>query len=396
MFLALLVLTALGHPQEECTTAVISGAASDDGRPLLWKNRDSSFRENSVVRFCGPHYDFIGVINSGDTTQVWMGLNTAGFAIMNSESMDQEGDSADCEGYFMKQALGLCGSVDEFESLLKSTNHPNRGTRANFGCIDASDGAAFFEAGNHTFTRLDARDTTLQKQGFLVRANFSMTGQGPEGYGSWRYHRARRLLTGLVATGSLNYRSLFDLVVRDLVSDELDPYPLPYRGSWDGAAAGLIRAQNTINRHSTVACAVFHGVKKGENPTLATMWITLGQPVASIALPLWPRAGSPSEIWRGEGGSALNRQFLRIRDQMYPDRERKQYLDTRQLKPKSAWVEKRNRLEERVFSQSEEAMKSWRNKQPSAEELARLQTRLSRDVFQELRKDAQPEKMKKF
>ena len=86
--------------QEECTVAVVSGKATIDGRPLLWKNRDTSNLDNEVAYFDDGKYPYIGVINAGDRTQVWMGVNSAGFCIMNSESQDLEGDTLDAEGYF--------------------------------------------------------------------------------------------------------------------------------------------------------------------------------------------------------------------------------------------------------------------------------------------------------
>ena len=143
---------------QACTVAVISGDVTVDGRPLLWKNRDSSFFENEVAFFHGPRYDFIGVINKNDTTQVWMGENTAGFAIMNAESLDQPGDSIDTEGFFMKKALGVCATLQDFELLLRQTNRTGRGTKANFGCIDAKGGAAFYETGNKSFVKIDSKN----------------------------------------------------------------------------------------------------------------------------------------------------------------------------------------------------------------------------------------------
>ncbi len=396
--LIVVFLSATLFAQEECTVAVISGAATVDGRPLLWKNRDSNERNNNLMFFRGPKYDFIGVINAGDTTQVWMGLNTAGFAIMNAESMDQEGDSADTEGYFMKQALGVCGSLDDFQGLLEVTNaEPGRGTRANFGCIDALGGCAFFETGNHTFTRFDATDTSLTKHGFLVRANFSMTGQGQEAYGNWRYHRARRLLTDYASSKQLSSQVMSQWIVRDLVNDEVNPYPLPYKGTDDQGREGFINTHHSINRHRTVSCAVFHGVKRGENPALATMWVMLGQPQCSIALPFWPRSGSLPEAVTGQKPCELNRQFQRIREKLYPDKKRPQSLDTRKLfTGKPSWIEKRQAIEGMVFSQTDEILSKWRRKIPEYAQMARFQDNLCRQVLKELRGTDMPPIMKKY
>ena len=39
-----------------CTVAVVSGKATLDGRPLLWKNRDTSARPNKVAFLRGEKY----------------------------------------------------------------------------------------------------------------------------------------------------------------------------------------------------------------------------------------------------------------------------------------------------------------------------------------------------
>ncbi len=377
--LVLLLLSAAVPAREGCTVAVISGRVTADGRPLLWKNRDSDFRDNEVAFFRGGRYDFIGVINAEDTTQVWMGVNTAGLAIMNSESMDQPGDSADTEGFFMKEALAVCGRLQDLEKLLKKTNVLGRGTRANFGCIDAYGGAAFFETGNRSYIRIDAEDTSVTHDGFLVRANFSMTGQGQEGYGSWRYHRARTLLQERKNLG-ITYDYLLRHVCRDLVNDEVNPYPLPFTGVMKPAAIGWLYTQNSINRHRTVTGAVFHGVRPGEKPGLTTMWCLLGEPVCSVAVPVWALTGPVSELLDGEKNSPLNRLFTAKHDWLYHDSRLPRYLDTRRLAGARALLEKRNRMETEILNDTEQAMARWRE-QIDVEEMRSFQNEQLRYVL---------------
>lgn len=71
-----------------CTTAVVSGKATADGRPLLLKNRDAGELQNRLVYFFDGKYTFIGLVNSPDKNneEVWVGFNEAGFGIMNSAS----------------------------------------------------------------------------------------------------------------------------------------------------------------------------------------------------------------------------------------------------------------------------------------------------------------------
>jgi len=371
--LTLLSLAAAVFGQEECTVAIISGTATLDGRPLLWKNRDSSIRENEVAFFRGSRYDFLGVINAGDTTQVWMGVNSAGLAIMNSESMDQPGDSADTEGFFMKQALAVCGRLADLEALLKQTNNDPRGTRANFGCIDAFGGAAFFETGNRDYVRFDVDDEKTRRNGFLVRANFSMTGIQQEGYGSWRYHRGRTLLQERARQGLLTYDYLIRHVSRDLVTDEVNPYPLPFNGFMDEAAKGWLSTQNSINRHRTVSCAIFHGVKPGEPPVLTTFWCLLGEPICTVAVPLWVAAGPVSDLLDGAKTSLLNRIFQRRHDQLYSDKNRPTFLDTNKLVGTRSFIVRLNHIEEEIRKDTEQALQRWRVALPSGEEMAAFQ-----------------------
>lgn len=385
--IALLTLNMLADvtAQEECTVAVVSGAATADGRPLLWKNRDTSTLDNEINFFSGRDYDFIGVINTNDPSQVWMGLNTAGFAIMNSESLDLDGDSLDGEGYFMKQALGICVSVADFERLLARSNAPGRSTKANFGVIDARGGAAIFEAGNHRYAKFDANDRSVAPYGYVVRANFAVSGEG-EGSGHVRYRRAEALFREAVESGPLSYLWILRIAARDLVNDALDPYPLPLSGSQGDAPPGFITTGNSINRHRTASCAVFHGVKPGEDPVFATMWCILGEPVCGVAIPLWPRAhGVPPEV-DGQNYARLNRVIQTIEGKVYHNPRLKTYLDTSMLINESGdgVLTQLYAIEDWVFATTLNRLSSWRTVYPSSTEMREFESHVMNNVVRRL------------
>ncbi len=135
-----------------CTTAVVSGKATKDGRPLLWKHRDTWTINNKIVQFFDGKYACTGLVNSVDTANlsIWIGFNSQGFAIMNSASYNLNNDTitqTGLEGRLMKEALQNCADIDEFEAFLKQLEKPVR-LEANFGVIDAKGGAAYFELGN--------------------------------------------------------------------------------------------------------------------------------------------------------------------------------------------------------------------------------------------------------
>ena len=66
-------------PMFPCTSAVVSGRVTPDGRPLLWKHRDASDLNNRIVHFEaeGGKLEFVGLVNGVDTmaNEVWAGYN---------------------------------------------------------------------------------------------------------------------------------------------------------------------------------------------------------------------------------------------------------------------------------------------------------------------------------
>ena len=91
----------LSNQSNACTVAVISGKYTKDGRPLLWKNRDTPALNNQIVYFDDGKYSYIGLVNSHDIEgkSVWIGQNSAGFAVMNSASYNLNiGDSTELSG----------------------------------------------------------------------------------------------------------------------------------------------------------------------------------------------------------------------------------------------------------------------------------------------------------
>ena len=140
-----------------CTSVIISGKYTKNGRPLMWKHRDTSSLHNRLVYIQGKKYSYQGVVNSNDINneQIWMGFNDAGFAIMNTasyninpkEQTEDENLIMDQEGHFMRKALEVCATLEDFENFMKEYKKP-MGVAANFGVLDANGGAAYYETGN--------------------------------------------------------------------------------------------------------------------------------------------------------------------------------------------------------------------------------------------------------
>ncbi len=308
-----------------CTTAIVSGKYTVDGRPLLWKHRDSDTEDNKLMYFADGRFPYIGLINAGDSlgAEVWAGSNSVGFSIMNSASYnlkDEETALKDQEGLLMKQALQRCETLSDFELLLNETI-ARRGIEANFGVIDAFGGAAYYETDDTSYVKFDANDPRIAPFGYIVRTNYSFTGKIDAGYGYIRLQTAERLFFQAAAENKLSY----DFILRDCdrnLSHSLTGVDLkmpPYPPSKENAR--FIPFEDFINRHSSTASLIVHGIRPGEPIELTTIWTVLGFPPCSVAVPSWVAAGRelPAVLTApGTRHAPLCDRVLQLKQQCFP------------------------------------------------------------------------------
>lgn len=324
LLLLLLIAHSPGHSTQACTTAVISGKATADGRPLLWKNRDTSNRHNEVILLTTGPLRAVAVVNAGARKSVFMGVNEAGFCIENSLSKDlatKNKKTGPTNGRFMKQALETCKTIADFKKLLDETNETGRRTLSNFGVIDGEGGAALFETGPDSYTMFDANDPETAPHGYIVRSNFATTArdfpanptpdQLGEIYSAERYCQACSRLD-LQKPKGITVDYLIRNVTRDLSSKNGTPWPGTVNGSGKNLPA-VIKTDNTISRSTTVSAAVFHGVKLGEDPKLATMWTILGDPSFSLAVPCWVEVQEIADPLADKNGAELGEIAITLR-----------------------------------------------------------------------------------
>jgi len=251
----------------------------------MLKNRDTGELNNRVEYFNGEKYNFIGLVNSpSEGGEVWSGTNDAGFCIMNTASYNIKSDSIpysqmDKEGEIMFEALGVCKTVDEFESFIVNHSKP-LGVEANFGVIDAFGGAAYFEVNNFEYVRYDVNE------GYRVVTNFSESGRKEDCQGWERYLTASDILSKEIGS-SVSPKDIFNKISRSykhhLLGIDYDK---------DEPESGICVDQDFIPRRKTASCVVFEGVKEGENPLHTIMWTMLGYPSCSIAIPLFVGKGN--------------------------------------------------------------------------------------------------------
>lgn len=273
-----------------CTSAIFTGKVTKDGRPLMWKNRDTDELNNRIEHFKGPRFDFLALVNSPHKTgEAWAGNNSAGFCIMNTASynIQKPGDKeeGDGEGVVMFKALGLCKNLKDFENFLDTIKKPN-GCSANFGVIDAEGGAAYYEVNNYEWTKTDVNDPKIAPEGYLVYTNFSYGGRYNEGHGYIRYANADLTMKSAMSCNAkitpewiMNNlsRSYYHSVLNaDLTASDVT-----------SKTSGWFMDQDFIPRESTSAVAIFQGIKTGDKPDMTIMWCAMSYPPISILVPMF-------------------------------------------------------------------------------------------------------------
>lgn len=300
IFIALFAI--LYAPVHACTIAIISGQHTPDGRPIIWKHRDTGTLDNKVVIYDDGRYRAAGLINSNDDgpERVWIGHNEAGFAIMNSASYNLwEADTIDMPhqtGYIMRDALLECATVDDFQEFLDNREQP-WGVETNFAVMDALGNAAYFETDNFTYTKIDVDDKSVAPHGYIVRSNYSFTGIPNEGAGYIRFQTAEQLFYRASGTNDLSIPYLIEnmaLSVHNSYTGEDARDALRLRET----ESSFMYFQDCINRYSSSSSVFIQGVRPDEAPELTTMWAMVGFPLSSVAVPVWvtPEESLPSII----------------------------------------------------------------------------------------------------
>jgi hypothetical protein len=376
-----------------CTLAVLSGKATRNGRALLWKNRDTDMIDNKTLWIQGPKYAFIALVNAGDGKgdEAWGGLNSEGFAIMNSQTDDQgqPGKEGADNGRFMKRALGECASVADFETLMERS----KGTldlMANFGVIDAEGNACFFETSPTNFVKFDAKDPCVAPFGYLVRTNYGFTSpDNLKGGGYIRFERISHIIQSGYGQGRIDAKFILQEASRDLVHEKLHSYPLTRDLPEDPASPLYINTNDTINRNSSVSVVVFEAAPSRDKAHLATMWVSLGQPVSSVAVPMWPQAGKVPSVTTGPATAPLNDFTKRLVSYLYPDKRgrMRQYLDVNRLRTYGGEgvLEKTFRIENQVLEKAWARLAAWENVKPLPAEVADVQEKLAAWVYESLK-----------
>lgn len=266
-----------------CTIVAVSGRITDDGRPLLLKNRDSDnyniylkiAKGNRYVYFCQC------VVPNGNALS---GYNEVGFSIINSHSFNMPNTDSEWNSLIMQMALEKCATVEEFEFLLDSLPKPMP-VSSNYGVMDAQGNVAIYETNAYGYTKYDANATDC---GYLIRTNYSQSEDTLGMYqahpaGIHRYRIASAYLEDVVMTsGFLSKEHLFDMTRCLVNSDGMDLRDI---APFDENSALPVDFRFYIPRYNTTSAMVIQGVLPNEASVMTVAWTMLGPPYASVTVP---------------------------------------------------------------------------------------------------------------
>ncbi len=390
LIITLIFLTQTIFP---CTTAIVSGKYTKSGRPLLLKHRDSDFEQNKLMFFNDGKYNYIGLVNSEDKIgkEVWGGVNSEGFAIINSASYNLKPDSdktelMDKEGEIMKLALQNCSTIEDFENLLLNHKKPI-GVEANFGVIDAKGGAAYYETNNFTFNKIDANDLSAAPFGYLIRTNYSFITDKNSGYGYIRYNTANELFYEASLKNNLSVNFIIQDLSKSLKHSLLD-IDLKQNIQFSETEEKFIPFQDFIPRNSSCATILIEGVKPNETPELATLWTVLGFQLTSVVFPTWVKSGSelPKLLLADDSGNApLCNKALELKNELFPIKlgNGQNYINIPKLinKEKTGFLQKLKPLEDKIIEKTNSKLNEWRkNKQLLKDEVDNLYNYLEKEI----------------
>lgn len=306
-----------------CTSVIVSGKITKDGRPLLFKNRDTSKTDNVAVLIQGERYRYIGIVAANDLTpnDVWGGHNEVGFGIINTAAYNLngcEGKDSNGDGEFMKRALEICRTMADFEHYLDTLAKP-MDLNSNFAILDADGHCAYYETSNTGYVKFDVNDPKVAPNGYLMRTNHGMTGCRSIDIGVERYMAITDFMTNAQQQNTIDMMHLMTDIPRCLTHgltkiNLYDIMPQHYNDT------KMFPIRDYIMRWSTSSAIMVQGIKAGESPLMTISWTNIGWPPASVSVPLLitPSGKLPDIVGRNDdGGSWLCRKAMKEKEKVF-------------------------------------------------------------------------------
>lgn len=369
ILLAIVCLTA--QKTTACTSVIVSGKATKDGRPIIFKNRDTGTLENRMLVLQGQRFRFVGLVNTADTLpeNVWGGHNEAGFAIINTAAFNLNGDEGDTDGdgILIRKALGLCASVEDFQTLLDTIAKPMQ-VNSNFGVLDAHGCCAYFETGHYKYVKFDVNDPTVAPDGYLMRTNFGTTGNHKLEQGVERFCAITDYMNEAVGEGKFDATRLIASIPR-YFTHGLTKWKMEDFMPATENDVQMFPVSDYITRYSTASAILVQGILPDEKPENTVSWTIIGSPMTAVAVPvvLLPSGKLPQMLGDdGTGCARLNTLSLTLKERIFSlqSGNTKAYIDLSKLmnRAQTGTVQLLQPVEQEVIKKGVQTLEKLRKK----------------------------------
>lgn len=354
-----------------CTSIIVSGKASADGRPYIFKNLDGKMNNVALVVCKGEKYRFTAITNNTNSAirpnKVSSGFNETGFSIINTVANNLNGGKEDDTNNtrVMRRALEICKTLKDFETLLDALPKPLH-IDSNYGVMDAQGGIAYYEVNNKGYVKYDANDPKIAPNGYLIRTNFGVSGMKIFGKGYGRYTAMEMYIDGVKRNGKIHFEDVIRGATRFLTHGETKVNLYHYEPV-NGEKPVFVGFQDYIPRSVTVSAQLIQGINKGENPLETTAWTMCGFPLTTVCIPIWLTKDKklPKIVSRNtKGHSMICDAGLALKKRLFPNnkKRKKNDINLAQLINKSGTgiLQKIKPIEDKVFLRAGEVQASIR------------------------------------
>lgn len=354
-----------------CTSVIVSGKATKDGRPLIFKNRDTGTLENRMVVVQGERFRYVGLVNTADTLleNVWGGHNEAGFGIINTAAYNLNGDEGDTDGdgILIRKALSLCATVEDFETLLDTITKPMN-VNSNFGVLDAHGCCAYFETGHFKYVKFDVNDPAVAPDGYLMRTNFGTTGNHKLDQGVERFCAITDYMNVAVGEGKFDATRLLTDIPRYFTHGLTKMKMEDFMPATENDTQ-MFPVSDYITRYSTASTLLVQGILPDEKPENMVTWTIIGSPMTAVAVPalLLPSGKLPEMLGNdGTGCARLNTLSLTLKNRIFSLQRgnTKAYIDLSKLmnRAQTGTVQLLRPVEQEVVKKGVESIEKLRKK----------------------------------
>jgi hypothetical protein len=167
----------------------------------------------------------------------------------------------------------------------------------------------------------------------------------------------------------IDSRFMIQTLSRDIGRTFLDPYPLPFEGTYDTFPAGYLPVESTLCRRTTRSAEIMVGVRPGEPAGRTMMWVLLGAPEVSLPVPVWVQGGTLPEELDGADHANICDEAIRLRDYVRNDPAHAVADNTYRL---SDLLARFAPTEEKLFDMVDSAEAEWPLAGPTSEQAKAL------------------------